>query len=341
MTVDADAVCAYVHSCRKPSGAFGPADQEYTDAAWNYPAVQTLRLLGENVPQPEAVLQHGLGFPPGHIGHGHWHFFHQHQIRHLLGRAITPQHRRIEVVHQGFEVRYYGSPLGTDGDLLYKTAGGSTPDPQDIAADKLGYYNLSSLYLLLAGMQASGREASNPQQLAEYIRQRQAPSGGFVDVRTADGTPQDDEAHVASTFYAVASLNLLGQPVPQADRCAAFIHACQVADGKYRWHPQIEEPSNSPDIYYTWAVLWLLDLLGAKPQRAMRAAKRSMPCKTPTAALATGRAGDRGCTARTTRFTRYRATRRKSAGRNLRERGPLAADRAYCGGSLWHLPGTF
>ena len=38
--------------------------------------------------------------------------------------------------------------------------------------------------------------------------------------------------------------------------------------GKYRWHPQIEEPSNAPDIYYTWAALRSLDLLGAKPQRA-------------------------------------------------------------------------
>ena len=33
-TVDAESVVKYVESCRKPNGAFGPKDQEYTDAAW-------------------------------------------------------------------------------------------------------------------------------------------------------------------------------------------------------------------------------------------------------------------------------------------------------------------
>ncbi len=33
--INAESAVAYINSCRKPNGAFGPADQDYTDAAWN------------------------------------------------------------------------------------------------------------------------------------------------------------------------------------------------------------------------------------------------------------------------------------------------------------------
>src|SRR5262245_46868668 len=56
-SVDADSVGAYVRSCLKPNGAFGPVDQEYTDAAWNYPAVLTLSLMGEGVENQQAILK--------------------------------------------------------------------------------------------------------------------------------------------------------------------------------------------------------------------------------------------------------------------------------------------
>src|SRR5690606_37773856 len=73
--VDADAAVRYLLGCRKANGAFGPADQPYTDAAWNYPAVKALGLLGETLVNPEAVRLHGSGRPPGHAGYGHGHFF--------------------------------------------------------------------------------------------------------------------------------------------------------------------------------------------------------------------------------------------------------------------------
>ncbi len=69
VSVGTDAVVEYVRSCRKANGAFGPFDQEYTDAAWNYPAVHTLRLLAVEIPKKKAILQNGLGYPTGHAGH--------------------------------------------------------------------------------------------------------------------------------------------------------------------------------------------------------------------------------------------------------------------------------
>jgi prenyltransferase beta subunit len=265
-TVGADAAVAYVLSCRKPNGAFGPVDQSYTDAAWNFPAVKTLLLLNQRLAKPQAVLKNGIGYPQGHVGYGHWQFYHQHLIRKSLGAPMTAEHRRVRLVHQGFEVRYYGSPFGTGGDVFFKAGGGSEPEPRDVAASELGYYNLSSLYYLLAGLDASDREAANSQELLTFITRRQAPNGGFVDVRTPDGQPTDDEAHVAHTFHAVAALKLLGAEIPHADRCARFIRSCQLLSGAFRWNPNSALPGNDADVYYIWAAAGALGLLGERPE---------------------------------------------------------------------------
>jgi prenyltransferase beta subunit len=258
-TVDAEAVVRFVESCRKPNGAFGPVDQEYTDAAWNYPAVETLTLLGKTIDRPDQVLANGLGYPKGHAGYGHRQFFHEHLVRQRLGKPTVAAHRTVAVRHQGFTPRYYGSPLGTDDKTLFQ-AGGQV-DPRDVAAQSLGYYNLASLYLLLAGLEASEREPADRAALVAYIVSRQAPCGGFVDVRTESGTPHDDEAHVAHTFYALASLKLLGAPAPRPQDCAKFLHACRRTEGGYGWNPDAGLPGNQADVYYVWAALRSLELL--------------------------------------------------------------------------------
>ncbi|MDP6717311.1 MAG: prenyltransferase/squalene oxidase repeat-containing protein, partial [Pirellulaceae bacterium] len=251
VAVDAESIVEYVEACRKDNGAFGPRDQPYTDAAWNYPAVRTLLLLGKKVTNPQAILKHGLDYPSGHVGYGHWHFFHQHAIRSALGKPMIVDYTSVRLVHQGFEVRYYGSPFGFDGDTFFKAAGGSEPDPRDSAASELGYYNLSSLYYTLAGMLASGRKAKNPHELSQFITTRQSPSGGFVDVRTKDGQPINEHAHVAHTWHALASLQILGEPYPHADRCSAFLRSCQLPSGGFRWSPKDDAPGNYADVYYT------------------------------------------------------------------------------------------
>jgi len=266
VTVDADSVVAYLQSCRKPNGAFGPADQDYTDAAWNYPAVHALQLLGETVSRSQLVLEHGLGSPPGHVGYGHWQFFHEHQIRALLQEPFKPDQQLIELTHQGFEPRYYGSPFGTQADFHFKPPGGEERTALDRSRRQLGFYNLSSLYYMLAGLQASERKPSNSVALAEFIRQRQAPGGGFVDVRTEKPEPRDAEAHIAHTFQAVASLKLLGQSAPPADQIVDFIHSCQRESGGFA---RTGNPlDRQEDIYYTWAAVRTLELLGKRPRRS-------------------------------------------------------------------------
>jgi len=266
-TVDADSVVDYVLGCRKHNGAFGPRDQLYTDAAWNYPAVRTLQLLGVKIDKPEQIVRHGLDSPPGHVGYGHWLFFHQHQLLHRLNVAteIDFANRNVHVKHQGYEVRYYGSPFGTEGDTFFNAPGGSHLDPRDAAATELGYYNLSSLYYLLSGLKASGRRPANSDELAAFVTERQAPCGGFVDVRTKAGQPIDEETHIAATFFAVSSLQLLGHATPRPADCVRHIQSCQTQGGGFLYSPNENAPGNYADIYYTWAALHTLQSLEAKP----------------------------------------------------------------------------
>ena len=282
--VDADSVSAYIMSCRKPNGAFGPIDQEYTDAAWNYPAVHALRLLNVDIPEPDQILTNGLAYPAGHAGYGHWLVYHQAMTRWLLSsdpkatnQSIQRARGPVRLKHQGYEIRYYGSPFGTDGDHFFMTDGRSAARQFREAAE-LGYYNLSSLFYLLSALEADGRDVSNPDQLVQFVLDRQAPNGGFVDVRTADGKPTDHDTHIAHTFHAVASLRLLKKAVPHADRCVRFAKHCQVMEfskqapfpgtGGFRFAPDDDRQGNYQDVYYTYAALQVLKLLHAEPRAA-------------------------------------------------------------------------
>jgi len=264
VALNADSVAAYVESCRKPNGAFGPIDQEYTDAAWNYPAVRTLQLLGKKVARPEAILEHGLGSPAGHLGLGHYHFFHYHGIRHALAGENKVKPRRVAIVHQGFKPQYYNSPLGTANELLFKKPGGSQADPLDADCEKFYYHNLASLHYLLAALRYSNRAPAEPQPLIDYILRRQAPNGGFVDVRDPERVPVDADANIGHTMHALGSLQILAAvDKAKRDQAEKFLHACRLENGAYGWSPASSLPA---DVYFTWAALECFHILAKTPR---------------------------------------------------------------------------
>lgn len=267
VTVDADSILAYVESCRKPNGAFGPIDQEYTDAAWNYPAVRTLQILGKEVARPEAIIKHGLGSPAGHAGLGHYHFYHYHAIRHALLGNNNPDYRRVAVVHQGMKPQYYNSPFGTANELLYKKPNDALANPLDIDGETFYYHNLASLHYLLSALRCSSRQPAKSQPLVDYILSRQAANGGFVDVRDAQVAPPDGDANVAHTLHALAALRLLSAlEKAQVARAEEFVHSCRRDDGAYGWNPALSLPGNQPDVYYAWAALEVLSIISKPPR---------------------------------------------------------------------------
>jgi prenyltransferase beta subunit len=262
VVLDTDSTIAYVEHCRKPNGAFGPLDQEHTDAAWNYPAVRTLQLLGKKIAKPEAILAHGISSPTGHAGLGHYHFFHKHAIRHALGHPLKPALRHVEVVHQGYKPTYYVSPFGPATDLFKMP--NRVSDQQDAETARFYFYNLASLHYLLLALSYSNREPANPQPLVEFIVRRQAPSGGFVDLRNPDLAPKDEEANIAHTMHALDSLRLLAA-LDRIDtaRAEAFLHACRLENGAYSWNPAAGDDA---DGYYVWSALVCFRILAKAPR---------------------------------------------------------------------------
>lgn len=267
VTLNADSVVAYVESCRKPNGAFGPIDQEYTDAAWNYPAVRTLQLLGKDVARPEAIIEHGLGSPAGHTGLGHYHFYHHHAIRHALCSDHKAKNQRVAVVHQGVKPHYYNSPFGTANDLLYKTPNGAQAHPLDRDGETFYYHNLASLHYLLSALHWSNRQPAKLQPLIDYILCRQAANGGFADVRGPELAPADGDANVAHTMHALESLRLLSAlDKAQLARAEEFVHSCRRDNGAYGWNPALSLPGNQADVYYTWAALKAFSIISKTPR---------------------------------------------------------------------------
>ena len=268
--VDADAVVRYVESCRKPNGAFGPHDQEYTDAAWNYPAVRTLQLLGRPIAEPESILRHGLDTPAGHVGMGHYHFFQRHALRAALRpsgdaadhRAAAP----VTIRHQGFAAAYYTSPTGGDGAALFAAPSGTTAWRLEAETTTFLYANLASLHYLLAGLEAAGHRPADPQPLIDHVRGCRV-GRGFVDLRRDGAAPSPADVHLAATWHAVAALQLLGAAIDDPAAVAAFIDACRLPEGGYCY---TDGPGsrNVADVYYTWAALEALATLGVAPEHA-------------------------------------------------------------------------
>lgn len=261
VVVNTDSVKQYVQSCRKRNGAFGPHDQEYTDLAWNFPAVKSLHTLGtadEDV-DVETIFEHGLGGPAGHGGASHREFYQYHSLK-AMTQPQARQLKKVNVYHQGFVRNYYMSPFGKDGDLLFKTGRSAFGTEADLNCETFYYYNLSSLDYLVYGLQSSGRTPREPQPLIDYILRRQTAAG------FNDGAEFGADAHVAHTLAAVRALNLLGGSVPaDAEKIGAFLKSCRDKSGGYRWNPKLTLPGNEPDVYYTMCALEALHWIGVKP----------------------------------------------------------------------------
>ncbi|MDX9982398.1 MAG: prenyltransferase/squalene oxidase repeat-containing protein, partial [Lentisphaeria bacterium] len=98
-----------------------------------------------------------------------------------------------------------------------------------------------------------------PQADAAFLISCQNDDGGFG---LAPGFPSD----LDSTYRAVDSLRLLGVPVPQARRCAAWIAACRLPVGGYANRPGGQDP----EVAWTCFALHSLALLGVPPPELER-----------------------------------------------------------------------
>jgi prenyltransferase beta subunit len=261
--VDAAKTIAYLLGCQKPNGAFGPADQSHSDLAWNYPAVAALTVLKADIPRREDCLASGqwaaFRTPDAHRTNLHWDLYQKVQLQRLLVAEGQPLS-----VFAGQRPGGKPIPLDRDWKLEYQDRKGQYYAPYGLGV----FCDVSSLWYMTSALRGLGGRIENVDTVREFLAARQAPTGGFVDAYQPDGPVADADAHLVITSEAVLTIAALGEPVPNAAACAAWIRSCQLPDGGFRYSPVRTDASNRADVWYTWSALHALKVLDSKPADA-------------------------------------------------------------------------
>ncbi len=249
--VDADAAARYALSCQKPNGAFGPYDMNYTDVAWTYPAVYTLKLLDVPVPHADSCFKNGqqawIEKAPWKNGPWYWSFFQKVDLYRLFGQPGPNEP---------------GVAVGSPWKLYYK------PRTSYLELRKYPegeFFDLASLWQLVSSAQTLRSSIANPEMVRAFVTDRQAPGGGFVEGLDSLSQPTNEKAHLLATCEAVMTLTALNIPIPNKAKCITWLRACQTSSGGFRWSPSDSSPSNQPDLWYTWGAIRALQALGSEP----------------------------------------------------------------------------
>ena len=253
--VDGASAVRYLLAHQKPNGAFGPAGHEHTDLAWNYPAVHALVLLREPLPRAEDCFRNGRGavykLQGSHDPNRAWDIYQRASLAAVLGR---PGEAELEL----------GGPWTLEFQDRKDHYYFKIPDAK-LKARLAPFCDIPTLSYFVEALAAAGAAVANPETARGFLGARQVASGAFVDAYSPNGPPDEAEAHLVATAQAVFTFRALGFEVPKREACAAWIRSCQDASGGFRWSPRDPSPSNRPDVWYTWAAVRALELLGSGP----------------------------------------------------------------------------
>lgn len=251
-SVDGQSVSEFIMSCRKPNGAFGPLNQNYTDLAWTYPAVHALRILNTRIDNDASAFANGhqswMEKNPWKNGPWYWSFYQKAMLFKLYNKKDEFEE----------DVRF-----GQSWTLKYVPRKSYTEFRNYPRGE---FFDMSSLSHMVVAIDALDGKVINPDYAKDYIIRRQAPGGGFVDDVRQDPEPEDAKAHIIISWDAIMTLTALGLPVPNRDACVAWIQSCQTSSGGFRWSPVSSDHSNKEDVWYTWAAVLALDALDARPK---------------------------------------------------------------------------
>lgn len=252
IVVEAQSVIDYVLRLQKQNGAFGPENKEYTDLAWTYPAVQTLKILKSDIPNEDSCFVNGnkswIEIEAWRNGPWYWSFYQKANLYNLCNRKDSFEH----------DVNF-----GQKWTLQFKPRKGylETRDyPQGI------FFDMSSLWYMISAIEMLDGTITNPEYIQSYINARQVKNGGFVDDVTEKPTPSIREPHVVTTYNAVMALSNLRKPVLNKKECIQWIQSCQTSDGGFKWNPKAKSYGNQADVWYTWAAIKALKALDAEPK---------------------------------------------------------------------------
>ena len=251
VTVDAGSAVRYIHSCRKPNGGFGPVHTEYSDLAWTYPAVASLKILQAEVPDPDSCYMNGgkswIEKASWKNGPWYWSLHQKVNLHRVLGRTGP--------IEDGFET-------DKTWDIQYKPRNNYT-EFREYTEEK--FFDMASLWYLTEAIYMSGGSAGNRESVKAYVLSRRTGKGGFEDMLGPGSRPENERSHVVVTNHAVHILKTLNIAIPDKEDLIAWIRSCQTPQGGFRWNPEHASYSNQPDVWYTWTAIQALKSLGSEP----------------------------------------------------------------------------
>lgn len=252
--VNSQSAIEYVLNQQKPNGAFGPKNKEYTDLAWTYPAVHTLKILKSSLPDEKSCFENGnqswIEKESWRNGPWYWSFYQKANLYNLYNKK---------------DVFEYDVDFNQNWTLQFKSRKGFAElreYPQGI------FFDMSSLWHMISAIKSLDGTITNPEYIGDYINKRQLKNGSFVDDVTDNPNPSIREPHVVTTYNAVMALSNLKISVLNRKECIQWLQSCQTADGGFKWNPKSESHSNQSDVWYTWAAIKALNTLGAKPSNS-------------------------------------------------------------------------
>ena len=252
--VDSRSVVNYLLEHQKKNGAFGPDNKEYTDLAWNYPAVNALMLLGSDIPREKECFENGnkswMELNPWKNGPWYWSFYQKANLYQLFKNKDNDFEEGIQ--------------RGQEWNILYKPRKGYL----ELREYQNGFFfDIPSLSYLINGIKLVDGKVLNKVYVADYLKTRQSDNGAFVDDINENPTPTDPETNLIITYYAIMTLHDLGIEISNKAQCIKWLQSCQTAKGGFKYSPNNSEPSNEADVWYTWAAIKALNALDTKPKQ--------------------------------------------------------------------------
>lgn len=252
--IDSKSVVNYLLEHQKKNGSFGPDNKEYTDLAWNYPAVSSLDILDVDIPRGAECFENGnkswIEINPWKNGPWYWSFYQK-----------TNLYQLFKIKDKYFEE---GVKRGQEWNIYYKPRKGylELREYQDGV-----FFDIPSLSHLINGITLLDGRVLNKTYVADYLKQRQSDNGGFVDDINENPTPTDSETNLIITYYSIMTLHDLGIEIPNRDQCIQWLRSCQTSSGGFKYSPTNNESSNEVDVWYTWAAIRALHVMNSKPKK--------------------------------------------------------------------------
>lgn len=250
-TVDAETIIDYILSCQKSNGGFGPLDMEYNDLAWTYPAVHALTILGSDIPNPDSCYKNGR---QSWIEKVSW----------RNGPWYWSLHQKVNLYKVMNKTGFLEDGFLPDKEwvLQFKPRTNYT----EFREYTDGYFfDMASLWNVVEAIDILNGTIENKEFVKNYILHRQTNSGSFDDMLGYRTAPQEEKSHLMVTHDAVMVLKSLDISIPSKSELIDWIRSCQTSEGGFKWHPDHNSYSNQVDVWYTWAAVRTLKVLGADP----------------------------------------------------------------------------